>query len=287
MVGGAGIETVDRSGANRADRNAGRGMMIGGGLFRPSPEDFAPLTKEEREELMTFLQEHVSGLHAALEKLREGDPAAFEQKMNEAAPRLRQLRRIFERNPELGQLVLEHSDNMKRIHRGWRAWRGAEGDKEQRDKLWGQIRRMVAQNLRIEIQVAEDRASEIEQQREERVAAEVERLLSERGAFGRRVGPRARDHRRLARRRGGRGSGRSFARSWWISAASAWIARLRACASAPSNSARTPVEKSTGGWNTGANAARRNAAGVGRMARVSGRSGEKTGTSGGLSFGFS
>ena len=176
---GRGDRERGRRGLERGGPERGRGMMIGGGLFRPSPEDFAPLTDEERDELMAFLEEHLSSLHTALENLRDSDSVAFEQKMEEAAPRLRQLRRIFERDPELGQRVLEHSENMRRMRRGWRAWRGAKDDQEKREKLWTQIRRMAAQNLRIELQVMEDRVREIEEQRDERIAADVERLLSD------------------------------------------------------------------------------------------------------------
>ncbi len=171
----------DRRGpGQRGERRPGLrfGYLPGANLFRPLPEDEGPLTAEERIELMDFLRTHVPKVHGWLEQLREHDPAAFDERLQGAAPRLRQLRRIFERDPQLGQNLVRYSENKHRVWRAQWAWRRSE-DPEERRQILDSVRRWTAQNLRIETAVLEDRAEELEQQREERIEAEVARWQSD------------------------------------------------------------------------------------------------------------
>lgn len=154
------------------------GHFPGGHLFRPLPEDQGPLTPDEQRELVSFLRKHAPNMHLRLREIRARDPAAFDEHLQDAAPRLRVLRRIFARDPQLGRNVLRHAENLRRIHRARRAWRKSEPDPQARRRIYAAIRRMTAENVRIETAVLDDQALELERQRDGRIEAEFERLVS-------------------------------------------------------------------------------------------------------------
>lgn len=163
-----------------AERGPGSplGRFPGARLFRPLPEDQGPLTPAEQRELMSFVRECYPDAHRWLKQIQQRDPEAFQQRLQEAAPRLRHLRRIFERDPELGQNIVRYSENLQQLHHARRAWRDAELSPKQRRRIHDAVRRVIAENLRIEVAVLEDQALELEQQRDARIEAESERLLS-------------------------------------------------------------------------------------------------------------
>ena len=148
----------------------------GSGLFRPMPGDEGPLTPEERAELIEFVRLRVPRVYATLKEVRERDPDAFEAVLQEKAPRLRQLRRIYEHSPDLGRKLIRHADNLQQIHQARRALRETEDDPAWHDEIEASTRQLVSKNLRIEIQVLTGLADLLDEQREERIAAEVERL---------------------------------------------------------------------------------------------------------------
>jgi hypothetical protein len=154
------------------------GHLPGADLFQQLPEDEGPLTPGEGLELLAFLRAHVPWVCRSLEQLGEHDPAALEQRLQEAAPRLRQLRRIFERDPELGAQVVRYSENLHRIRRARWAWRNSE-DPEARQGIRAAVRRTIAQNLRIEALVLDDRTRQLAEQRDERIEAWVDRMRSD------------------------------------------------------------------------------------------------------------
>jgi len=151
--------------------------LPGASVLRPASEDEGPLSDEEREQLTEFLRLRAPRVHRWLTELRARNPAAFEQKLQQAAPRLRQLRRIFDRNPELGENLLRYSENLQRIGRARRAWY-ERTDPRERERIRDGVRQMLAQNVRIEAAVLEDEADELEQQRDERVEAALARLTA-------------------------------------------------------------------------------------------------------------
>jgi hypothetical protein len=164
------------------DAEAGPGLPLGrfpgARLFHPLPEDQGPLTPAEQRQLMSFVRECYPDAHRWLKEIQQRDPEAFQQRLQEAAPRLRHLHRIFERDPELGQNIVRYSENLQQLHHARRAWRDGELAPEQRRRIRDGVRRVVAENLRIEVAVLEDQALELEQQRDARIEAEFERLLS-------------------------------------------------------------------------------------------------------------
>jgi hypothetical protein len=155
------------------------GRFPGGDLFRPLPEDEGPLTPGEKQELTSFLRARVPSAHRWLQELRRRDPEAFDERLREAAPRLRQLRRVFERDPELGRKFIRHAQNLERLQRARRVWPRTERASERRERIRAAVRRLIAQNLRIEALVLDDRLRQLQEQREQRIDAWVSRLRSD------------------------------------------------------------------------------------------------------------
>lgn len=147
-------------------------------LFHPLPSDHGPLSAEEREELVEFLRENVPKMHSALRRLEQKDPTNFDHRLQEAAPLLRRLRRIFERDALLGRSVIEHWENMQLLHRARRAWLDSADDRRRRREIEDLMRRTVAENVEIEVAVLEDQLRELEWQREARIEEEFERLTA-------------------------------------------------------------------------------------------------------------
>ena len=160
------------------DPSRHRGHFWGSDLFRPQPEDEGPLEPGEQQRLENFLRQHAPLLHDSLKQLRTKDPAGFEQRLQDAAPQLRRLRRIYQRDPELGQNVIKHAENLQRVRRMRRAWCESEDKPEARRGIEDEMRRIVAENLQVEILVLEDRIKEFEQQRDQRIELEYERLIA-------------------------------------------------------------------------------------------------------------
>jgi hypothetical protein len=165
--------------SHREQRGGGwLGRLPGAPLFNPLPEDQGPLTAEEQQELLGFVGQHVPRLHESLERLRSTDPAAFQERLEKAAPHLRRLRRIFERDPDLGQRVIQHSEQVQRLRRARRAWLESEQDPRARSGIEDVMRRTLAENIEIETAVLEDQVRELDLRRDARIAAEYERLTS-------------------------------------------------------------------------------------------------------------
>jgi hypothetical protein len=154
------------------------GRLPGAHLFRPLPEDQGPLRAGEQEELLSFIHQHMPETYESLDQLRQSDPAAFRERLQKAAPPLRRLRRIFERDSELGQSVIRHSENVQRLRRARRAWLASEQDHQARRGIEDLMRRTVAENVAIETAVLDDQVRELDWRREARIAAEFERLTS-------------------------------------------------------------------------------------------------------------
>lgn len=148
-------------------------------LFRPSPEDRGPLREGEAEELLAFVEEHMPQFHSVMQHLRERDPRRFEEKLAEHAPRLRHLRRIFERSPQIGRIIKAHAENGFQLRRDMRALRRARDDSALHERALQAVRERLAKGLDLEIKALETLADELEENLAERVEARVTYLLSE------------------------------------------------------------------------------------------------------------
>ncbi len=159
-----------RPGARRGGRHWGRQV------FQPRPEDHGPLREGEEQELRDFVRDQFPGLHQLLDRVEQRSPREFRRSFHRLVPRLRQLRRIHQRNPELAQLIGQHAEHMVRAGLLRRAWRHA--DDEQRENIEHQIRGEIAATVRVEVQVLKHLADHLEATRDERIAERVAALTA-------------------------------------------------------------------------------------------------------------
>ncbi len=182
----AGVERPQRSRADRSEqpahaehrRGARLGRLPGAHLFRPLPSDQGPLTDEEQQELIDFVRRHAPQMHSSLNRLSNNDPDNFRRYLQKAAPSLRRLRRVFERDPQLGRSIIRHSGNLQRLRRARRAWLESKRDRRTRRDIEDVMRRTLAENVEIEAAVLDDQLRELDWQRAARIEAEFERLAS-------------------------------------------------------------------------------------------------------------
>jgi hypothetical protein len=115
-------------------------------------------------------------LYALLERVQERSPRAFDRHFRETLPRLRALRRVFDTDPDLGNIIVQHSRNHMAIRRGARAWRHA--DAAERERIKREWRRRLAVNMRLEAQATTRRIRQLEDNREQLVAESLTNLAS-------------------------------------------------------------------------------------------------------------
>jgi hypothetical protein len=149
-------------------------------LLHPAPEDLGPLAPGEEEGLLAFAQEHMPRFYDAMQRLRQRDPDRFRARLEENAPRLRRLRRIYENNPRLAEIIQTHAENMFTIHRKLRQLRPAASDPAQYEATLQAVRALIAENVRLEAEALKLLAAELEARREQRIAEHVARLLDTR-----------------------------------------------------------------------------------------------------------
>jgi hypothetical protein len=145
-----------------------------GNPLRPLPEDLGPLRPGEEEELLEFARTHLRRQFQMLRRLRTRNPARFQERFERVLPRLRQLRRLFDENPTLARYIVRHVENLEAIKARLRHWRARP---EEREGVRGQVRARVAENLRLERLILEERLSELQDRRDRLVDRELDRLL--------------------------------------------------------------------------------------------------------------
>lgn len=157
----------------------GRPRMFGDLPFQPTRADFGPLRPGEDAELLEFARSEVPDAFMRLERLKRSAPGEFRQRLRDAAPRLRFLRRAFQRNPRLGRVLVEHISATLKINEALRAYRRS-GSREGRDRaaLGEAIRQRIAARLRIEEQALDLHVAELVETRDDRIAERVDTLLN-------------------------------------------------------------------------------------------------------------
>ena len=148
-------------------------------LFRPEPQDNDPLADGEEKELLAFAQEHMPRFYRAMENLRRKKPDRFESRLREHVPRLRQLRRIFESSPRIGEIILQHAENEYKVRRVTRVVHDERPDSPLHQRAMHELRQRVSTGVRLEIQVLEVMVAEREAQREQRIADRVTYWLAD------------------------------------------------------------------------------------------------------------
>jgi hypothetical protein len=161
------------------DHEGRMGKLPGAYLLRTLPEDQGPLTEKEQEELLDFVRQHAPEMYEALQATKQGKPEDFQEQFQRAAPQLRRLQRIYQRNPELGESIIKHTRNLRKFRQIRHAWRDTAQDPAARQRIEEVMRQIVAENVEIETAVLEDQIRELEFQREARVKAEFNRLTAE------------------------------------------------------------------------------------------------------------
>jgi hypothetical protein len=144
----------------------------------PSPEDEGPLRPGEADELVEFARRSLPDLYPLLKRMRDRNPAEFEQRLAERAPRLRFLRRIFGQNPRLGDLIVDHSRSLREIGRARQALPRFPRQSPQHREAVAFLRERVAVSLRIEAQVFEELGDMLAANRPAEIDRWVERMLA-------------------------------------------------------------------------------------------------------------
>ncbi|MBN2447828.1 MAG: hypothetical protein JXO22_13940 [Phycisphaerae bacterium] len=123
-------------------------------LFPPEPTDVGPLREGEEAELLEFMESELPDLYQMLQRVRERSPAALTERLSQLAPRLRQLRRIYEHDPEVGRAVVRYTLNLRMIHDAVRH-REREMNADESVRLRERVRALLADNVRIETRLLE------------------------------------------------------------------------------------------------------------------------------------
>lgn len=168
-----------RKGPHSRPFAGGPGMGLGRHLFDVMPEDQGPLRPGEEEQLLAFAQEHMPRFYELMQSLRQRNPERCRAKLSDNAPRLRHLRRVYERNPRIGAIIQEHAENLLRVRHDLRAVRSEPPDSSLYATAVQAARGRVADNVRLEIEVLQALAAELDQQRDERVEQRTAYLVGD------------------------------------------------------------------------------------------------------------
>jgi hypothetical protein len=166
---------------DRGHRMRGRGFPPGLGprLFQPSEEDFGPLKPGELEELAAFAEKHLPRFHREMTRLRERHPERYQAALKRLVPRLRQLRRIFEESPKVGEAFRLHAEAGFDVRRRVEGLRGVSPDSDRYRELKDELQEAVRRHVRAEAEVLGTLADEMEAQREQNLARRVAAVLEQ------------------------------------------------------------------------------------------------------------
>ncbi len=156
-----------------------RGTELARYLFTPTPEDRGPLEPGEEETLLAFAREHAPRIHFLMQRIKQRDPDRFAAELEEHAPRLRQLKRLFELDPQLARLVKSHAENRFRARRLIRVLHRAPEDSARYQEATRLMRNLLAENVELEINALETLAEQIDKQAEKRAMARLELVLDD------------------------------------------------------------------------------------------------------------
>jgi|GEM_PF-5130053 len=141
--------------------------------MRPSSADFGPLTAAEERELMRFARQKLPSLYRTLQN---APPQRRRAIITRAIPRIRQLRRLFDTDPQLARSMLRFIQNNEMLGRARRLWAQHATDASSRQRVENEVRRRIADNVRIEREILRGRVHSLSEERDALVKREVERL---------------------------------------------------------------------------------------------------------------
>jgi hypothetical protein len=146
---------------------------------RITAEDRGPLQPGEEDALLAFAREHMPRMADLLTKLQAREPEKFRERLTQMAPYLRHLRRVFDANKRLGELMKKCAENfveMERLARAAREATAGTPDAEQKRQL---LRAQVAANFDVEAELFGVIADQIESERKSIVDSQMEDLLAD------------------------------------------------------------------------------------------------------------
>lgn len=147
-------------------------------LFRPRPQDLGPLRPGEADTLMDFAKERMPRLYAALDWVRGRRPGMFQQRLDQMAPRIRQLKRVYERSPELGDALRGHMESMFEIRRRMQVLQDNEPGSALRERTIDELRDLVADSVSHETEALKLLADELDKRRDARIEGWMGYLLA-------------------------------------------------------------------------------------------------------------
>lgn len=134
-------------------------------FIRPQPQDNRPVADDEEGPLLTFARDHFPRAYRVLITMKERRDEAYRRRLNEFAPRLRHLRRLYERSPEIGNVVSKLMTNFLEAQPLLRKFRSLPSNSPDRAATLDKLRGLIGQNVQLESQVAELKAADLQARR--------------------------------------------------------------------------------------------------------------------------
>jgi hypothetical protein len=147
-------------------------------LLEPRPEDFGPLTDDERVQLLQFVEREMPEAYRMLMMLRERRPEQFEEKLERLAPRARHLRRIHNMSPPLARILRDHAVCGFRTQRLCQRMQHLPPDSWRREHALGRLRDLQSETVDLELEALRVLSDEIEAHLAERVAQRLDTALA-------------------------------------------------------------------------------------------------------------
>ena len=154
-------------------RGAGQALGLARRLFQLGPEDKGSLTPAEEKELLAFAEKNLPRLHKALRKLKQRRPDRYRRKLDEYAPRLRLMKRVYQHSPKLGHILRQHIENEFRVRRRLHALRRESPGSPVYQTGLRRVREYVADSVQLEIEALRVLAALYEERRDERIQARL------------------------------------------------------------------------------------------------------------------
>lgn len=147
-------------------------------LFAPIPADQGPLEPGEKDALLAFAEERMPRIHALLSRLKQRQPERFEARFEQLAPHLRHLRRVYEQNPAIGQIIQQHAENRFRMRQRARVFDRRDPDSALYSHAHNALRELVAENVQLELKALHALHDTLMREMDDRVAQQFEEITA-------------------------------------------------------------------------------------------------------------
>jgi len=110
-----------------------------------------PMTDDEINKLIDFAKVHFPEVADHLQQLRKDDPQEFRRALRRMWPRLMIMKETFDRDPQLGNLMIEDHKLEQQIHGKVRDYR-QQRDPNNKQKIGDELRQLLGQQFDIRLQ---------------------------------------------------------------------------------------------------------------------------------------